>query len=231
MNTRLRNRVDAGKRLAAKLQRYANRSDVIVLALPRGGVPVALEVALSLRAPLDVFIVRKLGVPGHEELAMGALASGGMQVLNQRVVGGLGISKEAIGAVIRREEREIQGRERAYRGETPPLDVRGKTVILVDDGLATGATMMVAVEALRTRHPKQIVAAAGVGAAETCENLTRLVGECVCVLEPPDLQSISRWYDDFTQTENEEVRSLLTRARVSRELPEDHHHSAKSDAA
>jgi len=212
MNARLRNRADAGKRLAARLYRYANRDDVIVLALPRGGVPVAFEVARSLGAPLDVFIVRKLGVPGREELAMGAIASGGMRVLNDRSVRNLGIPTEAIEAVIEVEEREMERRERAYRGARAPLDVRGKTVILVDDGLATGATMIVAVEALRTRRPRAIVVAAGVGAADTCESLARLVGQCGCALEPPELEAISKWYDDFTPTGDDEVRSLLARA-------------------
>jgi predicted phosphoribosyltransferase len=212
MNARLRNRADAGKRLSAQLQRFANRDDVIVLALPRGGVPTGFELAKSLHAPLDVFVVRKLGVPGHEELAMGAIATGGVRVLNQRIVANLGIPTEAIEAAARVEEREIARRERVYRGGRPPLDVRGKTVILVDDGLATGATMIVAIEALRSRHPGRIVAAAGVGAAETCQNLTRLVGECVCALEPPALEAISKWYEDFTQTEDAEVRALLSRA-------------------
>lgn len=212
MNARLHSRADAGRRLAARLQRYANRDDVIVLALPRGGVPVAFEVARSLHAPLDVFVVRKLGVPGHEELAMGAIASGGMRVINQRIVSNLGIPAEAIEAAVRSEEREIERRERAYRGGRGPLDVRGKTVILVDDGLATGATMIVAVEALRTRKPARIVVAAGAGAAETCQTLTRLVGDCMCALEPPELGAIARWYDDFTQTEDEEVLALMAQA-------------------
>jgi predicted phosphoribosyltransferase len=231
MNARLHNRADAGKRLAARLQRYANRGDVVVLALPRGGVPVAFELARSLRAPLDVFIVRNLGVPGHEELAMGAVASGGVRVLNQRIVGNLGIPAEAIEATVRVEEGEIRRRERAYRGDRLPLDVRGKTLILVDDGLATGATMIVAVEALRARHPSRIVVAAGVGAAETCQNLTRLVGECVCVLEPPELQGISRWYEDFTQTGDDEVRSLLARAEAVMARTERHQARSRPRAA
>jgi len=231
MNARLHNRADAGKRLAARLQRYARRGDVVVLALPRGGVPVAFEVARSLRAPLDVFIVRKLGVPGHEKLAMGAIASGGVRALNQRIVGNLGIPADAIEAAVRVQEREIGRRERAYRGDRPPLDVRGKTVILVDDGLATGATMIVAVEALRTRHPSRIVVAAGVGAAETCQNLTRLVGECVCVLEPRELEAIPRWYDDFTQTGDDEVRSLLARAEAATARTERHQTRSRPRAA
>lgn len=215
MNSRLHSRADAGKRLATRLQRYAGRGDVIVLGLPRGGVPVAFEVARSLGVPLDVFVVRKVGVPGHEELAMGVLASGGVRVINQRIVGNLGIPAAAVETAVAAEQREIERSERACRGGRLPLDVLGKTVILVDDGLATGATMIVAVEALRARRPAQIVVAAGVGAADVCQSLSRLVGECVCALEPPRLEAVSKWYVDFDGTADHEVRSLLARAQAS----------------
>jgi predicted phosphoribosyltransferase len=212
MITRLRDRTEAGQLLAARLKPYANQSDVLVLALPRGGVPVAFEVAKALGAPLDVFIVRKLGVPGHEELAMGAIASGGARVINEGVVRSLGIPDAAIERVATSEEREIERRERAYRGTRTRIDPAGKTIILVDDGLATGATVRAAVEALRSSGPARVVVAAGVGAADTCAALARVADECVCVIEPPDLHAISLWYEDFSQTEDEEVRDLLDEA-------------------
>src|ERR1700720_3585657 len=178
------NRRDGGTVLADLLKRYANRPDVLVLALPRGGVPVAFEVARALNAPLDVFVVRKLGVPGQEELAMGAIATGGARVLNHDVIGYLGLSREAIDRVIAREKKELERRERIYRGDRGPLDVEGRTVILVDDGLATGSTMRAAVAALRKEHPSRIVVAVQVAAPETCEEFKTEVDEAVCAATP-----------------------------------------------
>lgn len=212
MPQRLRDRAEAGRLLAEKLAQYADRPDVLVLALPRGGVPVAFEVAQRLRAPLDVFVVRKLGVPGHEELAMGALASGGIRVINDDVVRHLEIPPWVIERVAADEEREIGRREQAYRVGRAPAPVQGRTVILVDDGLATGSTMMAAVEALRGRDPARIVVAAGVCSTQSCAALAGVADECVCALEPPMLDAVGRWYEDFAQTEDDEVRSLLERA-------------------
>lgn len=213
MITQLRDRTEAGQLLARRLSAYAGRDDVVVLALPRGGVPVAYEVAKAMEAPLDVFIVRKLGVPGHEELAMGAIASTGARVINESVVRSLGIPEAAIDRVAAREEREIRRRESEYRGHRAPLELAGRIVILVDDGLATGATMRAAVEAVRSRGASRVIVAAGVGAPDTCEALTRIADECVCVFEPDELHAISLWYRDFTQTEDEEVQDLLERSR------------------
>jgi putative phosphoribosyl transferase len=204
-----RDRPDAGRRLAEKL-RHA-RAAGIVLALPRGGVPVAAEVAKTLGVPLDVFIVRKLGVPGHDELAMGAIASGGVRVMNTGVVDQLRIPAERIDAVAAREAEELVRRERAYRGERPPLAVRGQRVILVDDGLATGATMRAAVKALRARNAGRIVVAVPVGAPETCDMLAAEADEVVCAVTPEPFLAVGYWYDDFTQTTDEEVRAILSR--------------------
>jgi predicted phosphoribosyltransferase len=198
--------------LAGKLRAYANRPDVIVLALPRGGVPVAYEVARALRAPLDVFIVRKLGLPGQEELAMGAVASGGVRVLNEPLVRVLGITDRVIDGVASRERQELARREQLYRGDRPPLDVRGRIVILVDDGLATGATMHAAVAALRRQQPARIVVAVPVAAPETCERLRLVADDVLCLTTPAEFQSVGIWYDDFAQTSDDEVRSLLGRA-------------------
>jgi predicted phosphoribosyltransferase len=206
-----RNRSDAGHVLAAHLTQYAHRSDVIVLALPRGGVPVAYEVARALAVPLDVFLVRKLGVPRHEELAMGAVASGGVRVLNERVVNGLGIAEDVIDAVAAAEEQELRRRERAYRGDRPPPDVHGRTVILVDDGLATGATMLAAVRALRAQAPARIVVAVPTGSPDTCEQLRAEADEVVCALSPQPFSAVGLWYQDFAQTTDDEVRNLLAR--------------------
>jgi predicted phosphoribosyltransferase len=212
MTVPFRDRTEAGRRLAVQLAPYADRADVLVLALPRGGVPVAFEVALALRAPLDVFVVRKLGVPGQEELAMGAIASGGVRVINQNVVRQLGIPISVIDQVAARETRELERRERAYRGGHPPAPVRGHTVVLVDDGLATGSTMMAAVEASRRLGPARLVVAAGVGAPQACAALAGVADECVCALRPPLLDGVGRWYADFSQTTDAEVRDLLERA-------------------
>ncbi len=207
-----RDRRHAGRVLAQVLAGYANRSDVFVLALPRGGVPVAYEVADVLHAPLDVLVVRKLGVPGHEEYAMGALASGGMRVLNDEVVQRLGISDAAVDAVTRHEQRELERRERLYRGGRPLPDMRGRTVILVDDGLATGSTMLAAVRALRAQQPARIVVAVPTAAAETCVQLRSEADEVVCATTPEPFGAVGMWYDDFSQTSDEEVRELLARA-------------------
>jgi predicted phosphoribosyltransferase len=210
---RFRDRHDAGRLLAAKLAPYANRSDVLVLALPRGGVPVAYEVARALGAPLDVFVVRKLGVPGQEELAMGAVATGGVRVLNPEAVRGLRIPASVIDAVTEQELQELARRERLYRGDRPPPDVRGRTVILVDDGLATGATMHAAIQALRQREPAHIVVAVPIAAPETCETLRAEVDDVVCAVTPEPFHAVGLWYEDFSQTTDEEVRDLLARSR------------------
>jgi predicted phosphoribosyltransferase len=205
-------RTEAGRHLAAELRKYAGRPDVLVLALPRGGVPVAFEVAQALRAPLDVFLVRKLGVPGHEELAMGAVASGGVRVLNETVVGKLGIPDEVIDAVTAEEGQELERRERAYRGGRPAPDVRGRVVILVDDGLATGSTMRAAVVALRQQSPSRIVVAVPVGAPETCAEFQDEADESICARTPEPFYAVGLWYRDFSQTTDEEVGELLERA-------------------
>ena len=206
---RFRNRTDAGRQLAEKLAAYADRGDVLVLALPRGGVPVAFEVAQALGAPLDVFVVRKLGVPGYEELAMGAVATGGVRVLNDEIVRDLGISDHEIDAVVARELHEVARRERLYRGDHPPPDVAGRTVILVDDGLATGATMRAAVAALRQQQPARIVIAVPTASPDTSEALKAEVDHVVCAVTPEPFFAVGHWYEDFTQTTDDEVRELL----------------------
>jgi predicted phosphoribosyltransferase len=207
-----RDRTEAGRELAGSLKSYADRPDVVVLGLPRGGVPVAFEVAQALHAPLDVFVVRKLGVPGHEELALGAIATGGTRVLNQDVLRILNISPETIESVTQSQEQELRRREQVYRGERPPLDVQGRTVILVDDGLATGATMRAAVAALRQRRPSKIVVAVPVAAPSTCEEFAREVDSLVCSRTPEPFGAVGLWYRDFAQTADDEVRELLARA-------------------
>lgn len=207
-----RDRSEAGAVLATKLAAYAHPSETVVLALPRGGVPVAYEIGRKFGLPVDVFIVRKLGVPGHEELAMGAIASGGVRYINEEVTFPLGIDRETIEAVSRREEREIERRERLYRSGRPPLDVRGKTVILVDDGLATGSTMLAAIAALRLSRPARIVVAVPAAARETCARIGREVDEIVCAVTPEPFYAVGRWYRSFSQTTDDEVRDLLSRA-------------------
>jgi predicted phosphoribosyltransferase len=209
------NRRQAGTVLAGLLKHYADRPDVLVLALPRGGVPVAFEVAQSLSAPLDVFVVRKLGVPGHDELAMGAIATGGVRVLNNDVVEYLALSDDVIDGVMAREIKELERRERIYRGDYTPPVVHGHTVILVDDGLATGSTMRAAVTALRKQQPARIVVAVPVASPEAHEGIGSEVDEIVCAATPRSFLGVGRWYQDFSQTSDEEVHELLAQARAS----------------
>jgi putative phosphoribosyl transferase len=216
--SRYRDRFEAGRALASHLGGYEGRSDVLVFALPRGGVPVGFEVARALRAPLDVYLVRKLGVPGHEELAMGAVASGGVRVLNDDIVRSLGIPNHAIEAVATRELEELARRSRLYRDDRPPVAVRERTVILVDDGLATGATMTAAVRALRKESPARIVVAVPVAAADTCEQLRADADEVVCPETPEPFHAVGLWYEDFSQTSDQEVRDLLAQS-TTREAP------------
>jgi putative phosphoribosyl transferase len=206
---RFRDRLDAGRALALALEEYRGRPDVVVLGLPRGGVPVAAEVAEALGAPLDVFVVRKLGVPGHDEFAMGAIARGGVQVLDRPTIDALSIPQAAIDRVAEREQRELERREREYRGDRPPPPVSGRIAILVDDGLATGASMRAAVAALRKLGPARIVVAVPVGAARTCRTLQDEADEVVCVSAPEDFQAVGLWYDDFGQTSDAEVQTAL----------------------
>jgi putative phosphoribosyl transferase len=205
-------RFDAGRQLAAKLSKYADRPDVLVLALPRGGVPVGYEVAQALHAPLDVYVVRKLGLPGQEELAMGAIASGGVRVLNPEVVDGLGVPDDVIDAVTEAERQELERREQEYRGQKPPADPRGRIVILVDDGLATGSTMRAAVLALRQQQPARTVVAVPVAAPQVCDEFRAEVDEIVCAITPEQLYAIGLWYQNFSQTTDDEVRDLLAQA-------------------
>jgi putative phosphoribosyl transferase len=209
---KFRDRTEAGRVLAEKLRHHAGRSDVLVLALPRGGVPVAFEVARALDAPLDVFVVRKLGVPGHEEYAMGALAAGGVRVLDGSVIEQLRIPHSAVDRVVEREQLELARRERLYRGERPPPAVEGRTVILVDDGLATGSTMRAAAAALRSRKPARLVVAVPVAAPAACEDFRAEVDETVCALTPEPFYAVGQWYRDFSQTTDDEVRALLEQA-------------------
>jgi putative phosphoribosyl transferase len=202
----------AGRLLAALLNEYADRSDVLVLALPRGGVPVGYEVARSLHVPLDVFLVRKLGVPGMEELAMGAISTGGVRVLNDDVVRGIGIPESTIDAVAADEQRELERRERAYRDDRPAPNVRDRTVILVDDGLATGSTMRAAVTALRLQQPARIIVAVPVASASTCDEMAEVADDVVCVFTPENFRAVGLWYKDFSQTTDEEVYELLRQA-------------------
>lgn len=212
MLTQFRDRSEAGRHLAGALRVPAG-SSVRILALPRGGVPVAYEVALALGAPLDVFVVRKLGVPGHEELAMGAIAQGGVRVLNEDVVGALGIPAVTIERVAAAEAAELSRRERIYRGGAAPPDLRGHTVVLVDDGLATGATMAAAVRGVRAQAPERIIVAVPVASREAMQALGGLADECVAVLTPRSFGGVGQWFQDFRQTSDDEVRALLDAAR------------------
>jgi putative phosphoribosyl transferase len=213
MIARFRNRTDAGRRLAAELTAFANRPDVIVLALPRGGVPVGYEAARALGVALDVFVVRKLGLPWQEELAMGALASGGVRILDESLIRIAHVSAEDLRRVTETEQAELTRRERQYRGERPFPDLSGKTVILVDDGLATGSTMRAAVAALRLERPARIVVAVPVAAPETCAAFRDIADEIICAETPEPFHAVGLWYEDFSQTSDTEVHELLERAR------------------
>ena len=210
------NRAEAGRLLAEKLEKYAGRDDVIVLGLPRGGVPVAYEVAKRLCVPLDVFIVRKLGVPGFEELAAGAIASGGVRVLNQDVMRALPNANETIESITARETAELERREQSYRDGRPAPELRNRVVILVDDGLATGATMRAAVKALRQRGVAKIVVAVPVGPPDTCREFEDEADETICASTPEFFQAVGQYYEDFSQTSDEEVGELLARAAQER---------------
>jgi putative phosphoribosyl transferase len=215
MRRPFRDRSEAGRVLAGMLADYAGRNDVIVLALPRGGVPVACEVAQALGAPLDVFLVRKLGAPGHEELAMGAIASGDVVVMNDEVLKAMNVQADEILDAIADERRELARREEAYRDGRPPVDVRGKTVILTDDGLATGSTMRAAVTALRRQAPARIIVAVPIGAASTCAEFHSIADDCICAVTPEPFRAVGLWYEDFSQIEDAEVAELLARARAA----------------
>ena len=213
---RFQDRTEAGRLLAEKLQRYTGRPELLVLALPRGGVPVGFEVALALRTPLDIFLVRKLGLPGHEELAMGAIATGGVRVLNQEVMEQFQISEELIDSVAAGEQLELQRRERVYRGDRPPPEIKDRTIILVDDGIATGSTMHAAVAALRKQNPSGIVVAVPTAAPSTKEEFRDEVEDFIVVITPGNFVAVGQWYEDFSQTTDEEVRTLLQRADQTR---------------
>ena len=212
MTMKFEDRTEAGRLLASQLTAYANRPDVIVLGLPRGGVPVAFEVAKALHVPLDIGLVRKLGVPGHKELAMGAIASGNVRVLNQDVIDWLGISDRVIDHVVAKEQEELERRNLVYRGNRPAPDVRNRTVILVDDGIATGATLRAAIAALRQQDPARIVVAVPVAPPSIRNQLQAEVDDVICVLAPEELYAIGVWYENFSQTTDDEVRDLLARA-------------------
>lgn len=217
MRVPFHDRRDAGKQLAEQLIEYRGRDDVIVLGLPRGGVPVAYEISARLDVPLDVLVVRKLGAPGHEELAMGAIASGGIRIIDQRVVDAIDVYPEEIEAVEARERLELARRERTFRAGRPALDISGKITVLVDDGLATGSSMAAAVDAVRTRAPETIVVAVPVAPRETCASLSQRADEVICMVTPPRMYAVGQWYEDFTQTTDEEVGALLELA--AREHP------------
>lgn len=216
MSTRFRDRTAAGQQLATHLQSYANQADAIVLALPRGGVPVAYEVAQALNVPLDICLVRKLGLPGHKELAMGAIAAGGVRVLNHELISNLEISDKLIEQVTALELRELQRRDRLYRGNRPLPVLQNRTVILVDDGLATGATMRAAIAVVKSQHPKQVIVAVPVAPPAVCKTLSAAVDQRVCLLTPTPLNCIGRWYENFTQITDEQVTRLLAAAAIAR---------------
>src|SRR4051812_46524914 len=220
MSAPFADRYHAGRRLASALTSYAGRPNLLVLALPRGGVPVGYEVARALNAPLDIMLVRKLGVPGHEELAMGAIASNGVRILSDDIVEALGIPDRMIATVAANEEHELARREKAYRDDRPPPDIRGKTVILVDDGLATGSTMRAAAAAIQAQHPERLVIAVPVAPQQTCESLLHVADDVVCATVPEPFFAVGNWYDDFSQTTDNEVRELLRRAaKAPEEVP------------
>ena len=204
-----RDRTDGGQLLALQLTKYKNNPDLLVLALPRGGVPVGYEIAKALNATLDVFVVRKLGVPGHEEFGMGAIASGGARILNDQIIRHLHISPETIDAVTSREEMELQRRERLYRGDRGPLNIHGKTVILVDDGLATGSSMKAAIAAVRQQNPARIVVAVPTAPPATCAELKTVADEVICAMTPQYFRAVGEWYESFAQTTDAEVQDLM----------------------
>ncbi|MEX2284263.1 MAG: phosphoribosyltransferase [Gemmatimonadota bacterium] len=215
MHARFHDRHEAGRRLADKLSKYANRPDVLVLALPRGGVPVAYEVAHALNLPLDVFVVRKIGLPWHEELAMGAIASGGVLLLNQELIDAYGITPGEVQQVTVRERRELERREQKYRGARPFPDLSDKTVLLIDDGLATGSTMRVAVEALRKEGAQRVVVAVPLASPVVCDAFRDIADDIVCAITPEPFHAVGLWYEDFSQTSDQEVHALLDRARAA----------------
>ncbi len=206
------NRVDAGRRLAMKLARYANREDVVVLGIPRGGVPVAFEVARAIHAPLDILLVRKIGVPGERELAMGAIASGGARIINWRLIAGLGVTDAQVAETIAEQEAELQRREELYRGVKSGIPIQGKTIILVDDGIATGSSMLAAIEALRTLQPKKIVVAVPVAPTHADADFSGVADEFICLDQPEEFYGIGQFYHDFSQVDDLEVRALLERS-------------------
>ena len=212
MDIRFRNRAEAGRLLAHKLEQYRNMPGLLVLGLPRGGVPVAYAVAIALNAPLDILLVRKLGVPGQDELAMGAIASNGILILNNSVIQRLGIPESVVEAVTKRETKELHRREQDYRGVRPPVDIPGKTVIVIDDGLATGSTMKAAIAALRRQNPAKIIAAVPTASPETCEELKSAADEIVCAIMPEPFYAVGFSYEDFEQTTDAEVRELIQQA-------------------
>jgi putative phosphoribosyl transferase len=212
MDMTFKNRTEAGRKLAEKLARYADGKNLLILALPRGGVPVAFEVAKALRAPLDVFVVRKLGVPGQEELAMGAIASGGVRVFNEEIIRNLGIFEDVIARVAANEQRELERREFAYRGGRASPVIAGQTVILVDDGLATGATMRAAVNAVKVQRPERLIVAVPTGTPDTCRLIGKMVDEIVCLITPMPFGGVGAWFHDFSQTSDREVQQLLKEA-------------------
>jgi putative phosphoribosyl transferase len=207
------NRTEGGRALAEKLLDYRDQPEVLVLALPRGGVPVAAEVAQALRLPLDVFLVRKLGAPGNEELALGAVATGGVRVLNQSIIEAFEVTQAELDSIIAAEQQELERRQRAYRDGLPPPEIRDRTVLLIDDGLATGATMYAAVLALRQQQPARIVVGVPVAAPETCAEFRDEVDEIVCAITPEPFYGVGMWYRDFEQTSDDEVRELLAQTR------------------
>lgn len=223
MNRPFLDRHEAGRVLAERLQKFAGRPDVIVLGLPRGGVPVAYQVARALGVPFDVFLVRKLGAPGQEELAMGAIASGGVVVINHEVVDGLRIPWQSVEDEIAREQMELTRREVLYRGDRAPLELSGRTVILVDDGLATGSTMRAAVRAVRRRGPGSIVVAVPTAAPSTCEEFQTIADECICTITPEPFRAVGLWYQNFEQTSDEEVIDLLARSAADSRTEDESH--------